>query len=66
MSDKLSWDGASGESYIFKKFSLSVNFKPDQNGVYIFAKETSTGYDAVYIGQGDLKDALPATCLTGV
>ncbi len=51
---EIKWKGKSGNSYPFKIYTKDSNFfKVDGN--YIFAKETSTGWDAVYIGEGNLK-----------
>lgn len=52
------WTGASGRHYNFWKYEIGKGFKADAVGVYIFARKTSTGYDAVYIGQGILNDRL--------
>ncbi|WP_299207979.1 hypothetical protein [uncultured Tateyamaria sp.] len=65
MTDKLGWEGASGATYTFTKFGIDVSLKPDQDGVYIFAKTTNRGFDAVYIGQGDLKTRIAAHINTG-
>lgn len=54
-SEKLVWHGASGNEYEFSIHGSDARFK-DLNGNYIFAKKTDTGWDAVYIGQGNLRD----------
>ena len=51
---KIKWKGISVKEYTYEIFSKSSTFSPDQEGNYIFAKQTITGWDAVYIGQGDL------------
>ncbi|MBL1215809.1 MAG: hypothetical protein HND52_20745 [Ignavibacteriae bacterium] len=50
------WQGLSGNNYRFKIFPFNVVFSPNQDGNYIFAKLTETGWEAVYIGQGDLRE----------
>jgi len=52
---KVNWQGKSGNTYSFEIFNIIFNFNPNQDGNYIFAKQTQTGWDAVYIGEGDLK-----------
>lgn len=54
-NQKATWYGASKKPYEFTVFEISTVFDPNQNGNYIFAKKNSTGWDAVYIGQGDIK-----------
>jgi len=56
----ISWKGRSGNTYDFTVFTIDVTFNPNENGNYIFAKKTQTGYDAVYIGEGDIKDRTEA------
>ena len=53
---KVSWSGASGKSYVYFVHNLSWNPSPDQGGNYIFARQVSNGWEAVYVGQGDLKN----------
>jgi len=52
---KENWKGISGAEYTYKVFPKNSTFEPNQDGNYIFAKQTFTGWEAVYIGQGDLK-----------
>lgn len=54
-NEKINWKGASGKLYDFEIFSIDANFDPNQNGNYIFAKRTSKGWYAVYIGEGDIQ-----------
>jgi hypothetical protein len=53
--EKVNWQGKSGTPYTFTVFSIETNFDPNQDGNYIFAKRTQTGWDAIYIGEGDLQ-----------
>jgi hypothetical protein len=54
MADEINWIGGSGKEYPFNIYSKEQNFK-ELDGNYIFAKQTINGWDAVYIGEGDLK-----------
>ena len=54
-NETVKWQGGSGNQYSFTIFPIEINFKPDQDGNYIFAKQTQLGWDAVYIGEGDLQ-----------
>lgn len=50
---KINWTGKSGSQYTFTIYSKDTKFN-EIDGNYIFAKRTTTGWDAVYIGEGDL------------
>src|SRR5688572_5321703 len=54
MADLVSWRGASGN--IYKYWSMKVSARVRKiDGNYIFAKKNETGgWEAVYVGQGDL------------
>jgi hypothetical protein len=54
MADLVTWRGSSGSEY--KYWSMGVDAKVKKvDGNYIFAKRNSSGgWDAVYVGQGDL------------
>lgn len=49
------WKGVSGISYTFGIYPKNQKFNHVE-GNYIFAKETDSGWDAVYIGEGFLDD----------
>jgi hypothetical protein len=52
---KCNWTGASGRVYAFFIHPLPASFNPNQDGNYIFSKETSPGkWSPIYIGEGDL------------
>ena len=52
------WPGASGKQYRYWIYPIGTSFK-DSPGNYIFAKETSSGWTPIYIGETDsLKDRL--------
>ena len=53
--EKVNWKGISGTEYTYEVFPKESTFNPNQDGNYIFAKQTRIGWEAVYIGQGDLK-----------
>ena len=53
-NEKANWLGESGKVYNFNVYSTDTAFK-EIDGNYIFAKKTTAGWDAVYIGEGDLK-----------
>ncbi len=52
---KQTWSGGSGKVYEYEIFPINIEFNPNQNGNYIFAKQTQTGWNTVYIGDGDIK-----------
>jgi hypothetical protein len=49
------WQGASGESYLFDVYTLEHGITPGVSGIFIIARTNPEGWDAVYIGQGELK-----------
>jgi len=53
-NEKINWTGKSGNDYTFTIYPKETKFK-EIDGNYIFAKQTFTGWDAIYIGEGDLK-----------
>ena len=54
-NETVNWQGGSGKQYAFTIYPIGTNFNPNQDGNYIFAKQTRTGWDAIYIGEGDLQ-----------
>lgn len=51
---KINWTGKSNRNYLFTIYTKDTVFNEiDSN--YIFAKKTSAGWNAVYIGEGNLK-----------
>lgn len=54
------WTGASGQKYEMDAYTLDTKFKDGIEGNYIFAKPRGNGgyIDAVYIGEGKLKDRI--------
>jgi hypothetical protein len=48
------WTGKSGKKYTFTVYSKGTTFN-EVDGNYIFAKNKTTSWEAVYIGEGDLK-----------
>lgn len=53
-NEKIIWTGKSGNKYTFTIYPKQTNFK-EIDGNYILAKNINTGWEAVYIGEGDLK-----------
>ena len=53
-NDTINWTGKSGNNYTFTIYSKNTKFK-EIDGNYIFAKQTKNGWNAVYIGEGDLE-----------
>lgn len=53
-AEKINWKGKSGTIYTYYIYSKETEFQ-ELDGNYIFAKRTFRGWDAVYIGEGDLK-----------
>ena len=53
-AEKINWTGKSGAKYTYSIFPKGTTFKK-LNGNYIFAKKTTNGWNAVYIGEGDLE-----------
>ncbi len=54
------WKGGSGNMYEFTVYSVDTIFNPNQNGNYIFTKIVNDIWQAVYIGEGDLRDRTEA------
>lgn len=54
MNQTVTWNGKSGASYKFEVYPKETIFI-DVDGNYIFAQETLTGWNAVYIGEGNLR-----------
>lgn len=55
-NQKQIWKGKSGQNYEFGVFDINFVFNPNQVGNYIFAKRTLLQWEAVYIGEGDIKE----------
>jgi hypothetical protein len=49
------WLGASGTRYKYYVYELSHDLGSGQDGNYILAREITGGWEAVYVGQGDLE-----------
>ena len=62
---KVSWPGASGKAYNYFVHDLSWNPRRGQDGNYIFARQIPSGWEAVYVGQGDLRDRKDAAISDG-
>ena len=61
MAEKLLWEGATGYSYQYSVYPISDVTPPDEDGNYIFCRaeflaDKRIKYNAIYIGQGNLKD----------
>jgi hypothetical protein len=55
----LTWSGCF-QRYNFEKYPINTSFA-DVDGNYIFAKEVNPSYyEAIYIGEGNLKDRIVA------
>lgn len=50
MADKVTWTGASGTQYVYSVYSLNTNWN-DVPGNYIFARQVTGGWTAIYIGE---------------
>ena len=50
------WKGSSGKKYEFTVYSVDTMFDLGQKGNYIFAKVVNDIWQAVYIGEGDLRE----------
>ena len=53
---KADWTGATGQTYEYSIYYLKVSLKEKLDGNYIFARQVSGGWEAVYIGEGVLND----------
>lgn len=49
------WPGASGTKYKYWVYELPANLKA-MDGNYIYCKRNARGWEAIYIGEGNLKD----------
>jgi acetyltransferase len=49
------WQGASGQRYRFEVYPLDQGIEQAEPGIYIFARRSGEGWEAIYIGQGELK-----------
>ena len=61
MEEKLLWKGATGYTYQYSVYPTSDVTPPDEDGNYIFCRaeyltNNQIKYNAIYIGQGNLKD----------
>jgi hypothetical protein len=52
---KITWNGHSGTPYEFEIYPKGTTFN-NVDGNYIFAQQTQTGWNAIYIGEGNLAD----------
>ncbi len=55
MADTFDWSGATGQQYTYSIHDLEWVPAADQDGNYIFAKKINAGWEAVYVGEGDLQ-----------
>lgn len=49
------WQGATGRRYRFDVYSLERGFDRTEPGIYILARQVGDGWEAIYIGEGELK-----------
>ena len=54
------WTGASGKKYTYHVHDLNFDPNPNQDGNYIFEKVVNSVWNAVYVGEGDLKERIAA------
>lgn len=54
MTQIVTWNGKSGTPYKFEVHPKGTTFR-NVDGNYIFVQETQTGWNAVYIGEGNLE-----------
>ncbi len=68
MASSITWRGLSGQEYRYGVHEIDWVPAADQDGNYIFARAVINGWEAVYVGQGDLKsrsaDHLRDGCVT--
>ena len=68
MNDTVNWRGSSGVEYKYTVHELPWRPDEGQIGNYIFAKKLGSFWNAVYVGQGDLRErydaALDEGCVT--
>ncbi len=58
MANTHKWSGGSDRRYEFEIYPFDYDPPEDLEGVYIFAKKVDGVWNAVYIGQGKIKDRL--------
>ncbi len=49
------WQGATGRRYRFDVYPIEGGFERTEPGVYIMARQVGDGWEAIYVGQGELK-----------
>jgi hypothetical protein len=49
------WNGLSGQGYSYSIQDIDWVPAADQDGNYIFARSVHNGWEAVYVGEGDLQ-----------
>lgn len=54
------WHGGSGKIYTYEVHPLNITITPDVLGNYIFTRQVGNKWEAVYIGEGDLKTRVDA------
>ena len=54
-ASKVNWPGRSGQQYTYSIHDLDWVPSAKQDGNYVFAKAVGAGWEAVYIGEGDLQ-----------
>lgn len=52
----INWHGATGQSYTYHIYDIDFSPAENQDGNYIFARKVNNGWEAVYVGEGDIKD----------
>ena len=53
------WQGASGQTYVYTVYDIDGEW-PDAAGLFIFARPTSRGWQATYIGETQsFRDRIP-------
>ena len=65
MANTVNWRGGSGQQYTYSVHDLKWVPAADQGGNYIFAKNVTNGWHAVYVGQGDLQSRRAAAIKEG-
>ena len=54
-NEPCNWNGTKGSIYFYEVHPINVTIKADVLGNYIFARKTPNAWEAVYIGEGDLR-----------
>lgn len=62
---QVSWEGESGDTYSYAVVAIEDGPPNNAKGNYIFAREVWNGYEAVYVGEGSLRDRYNAALEDG-